>query len=715
MAGEVHEKVTVDQALDAVVESFGGIRREGQHQMANAINDSMRSRTHLLVQAGTGTGKSLGYIIPAILRARYVNRQQGAHRTVIATATIALQRQLVSVDLPKAMKALRTLLGSDVKFAVLKGRNNYVCLDKFHRDSSVEQDDESLSLFEESPSQLARAAKKLREWINRTETGDKDDYGDDIDARLWRSLSVSGRECIGRTKCVYGEDCFAEKARDKAYESDIVVTNHTMLALDVIEQVPILPEHKIVVIDEAHELVDQTTKALSGELSAVMVERAAGLVRKHVAPKIHELLLDTADELGKVLENYDTAFQVTQIEEIVGSLRNVLTELRDAVKTVNGEITMSSTDEGPEAAAKQRAKVALSEIYAACTNLLTTDRESVTWLDRTRTPMLHFAPLSVSGYLREALFAHQTVVLTSATLQVGGSMENTARSVGLIQEPRDAEFADAEHIYDVPSQSINEVDGVDEDSQKAEDNEADAWDAEDPWGEKRATWIGLDVGSPFDYPSQAILYCSSHLPEPNSGGVAEEAFDELAELIDAAGGRALCLFSSWRSVERAGEYLRVRFAGRDDRPLIVAKRGDPTSALVEKFKANPRATLLGTRAFWQGIDVPGPTCTLVTIDRIPFPTPDDPVFNARSKRANERGLNGFATVQIPRAALLLAQGVGRLIRTTDDRGVVAILDCRLDQKSYGKTLRKTLPPMYYTTDKASVLLALRRLDAQHSD
>ncbi|NBX70702.1 MAG: ATP-dependent DNA helicase, partial [Actinobacteria bacterium] len=302
-------------------------------------------------------------------------------------------------------------------------------------------------------------------------------------------------------------------------------------------------------------------------------------------------------------------------------------------------------------------------------------------------PILHHAPLTVAGYLREALFKESTVVLTSATLQIAGSMDDTARAVGLIAEKKIPEFEDAATV------------------------EGD----DDPWGENKIDWKALDVGSPFDYERQGILYCASHLPNPSQDGVAEEVFDELAELIDAAGGRSLCLFSSWRSVERAGEYLAIRFAGRQDRPLIVAQRGDPTPALVEKFKANPRAILLGTRSFWQGIDAPGATCTLVTIDRIPFPRPDEPVYAARSARADERGESGFNSVSIPRAGLLLAQGVGRLIRTMDDRGVAAVLDGRLANARYGSRLRKSLPEMYWTTDKASVLAALRRLDEQYSE
>ena len=683
--------------------------------MANAIAKAMKSGSHLLVQAGTGTGKSLGYIIPAILRAVTSDRKGGNHRTVIATATIALQRQLVTNDLPKAMQALGPMLETDVRYAVLKGRNNYVCLEKFHRDTKVDDEDENLSLFEGNQSYLARQAKKLRQWVNTTSTGDRDDFGDEIDGRLWRSLSVSGRECIGKNKCVWGDQCFAEAARDAALESDIVVTNHTMLALDVIEQVPILPEHHAVVIDEAHELVDQTTRALSGELSVNMVERAAGLARKLVEPKTHELLLDAADELGKALDSYDTSFQVTAIEEIVGSMKDALGQVKDACKVATGEISVSSTDDPDVTASKQRAKVAIGEVGSCASSLLGTNQDNVTWLDKTRAPILHHAPLSVSGYLRDALFNQHTIIMTSATLQVGGSMDNTARAVGLIEEPKRSEFQDTEHADDFGDVSAREMSSAGDSESEADQQTPAVAPDEDPWGEREISWNALDVGSPFNYPQQAILYCAAHLPPPMSDGVAEQAFDELAELIDAAGGRSLCLFSSWRSVERAGEYLSVRFNGRADRPLIIASRGDSVASLVESFKAEPRATLLGTRSFWQGIDVPGPTCTLVTIDRIPFPRPDEPVYSARANRASEMGLNGFTAVSVPHAALLLAQGVGRLIRSSDDRGVVAILDSRLEQKSYGKTLRRSLPEMYYTTDKTSVLNSLKRLDQQNSN
>lgn len=662
----------IDKSLDIVVSAFGGSRRDGQHQMANAVADAMDSGTHLLVQAGTGTGKSLGYLIPAIVRASAGVGEEGENRTVVATATLALQRQLVDEDLPNAVRAL----GSSVTYSVLKGRHNYVCLDKFNRDATT--DDEDSALFESPTSRLGKQAKKLRTWVQSTDTGDRDDYDQELDPRLWKSISVSGRECVGAQKCAWGQDCFAEKARTDAHKSDIVVTNHALLVLDVIEGLPILPQHDTVVIDEAHELVDRTTNALAGSIDVRAVERAAGIARKYVEGPTYERMLDNADELGRAFEVTDTFGTITRLEEVTGSLHRALTDIRDIFKRALTEITTSSTDEPEIAAAKKRARADVQDVMNTAGALLKTDEFSVTWLDISRTPILHHAPLSVASYLRDTLLTRNTAVLTSATLTVAGSMDAIAKSVGLKPDPRMRILT--EDVDDLPSD------------------------------EAELEFVSLDVGSPFDYAQQGILYCAAHLPPPTSTGVAEEVLDELADLIDAAGGRTLSLFSSWRGVERAAEYLAVRFKDRDDRPLIVAQKGDSVADLVRKFKAEPRSSLLGTVSLWQGIDVPGNTCTLVTIDRIPFPRPDDPVMSARSARVDARGGSGFASVSVPRAALLLAQGVGRLIRSVDDRGVVAILDSRLATKNYGSTLRASLPPLWWTIDKTAVMQSLARLD-----
>ena len=656
-------KDVISQALASAVEKIGGTARDGQIEMAKAVDLAMESNEHLLVQAGTGTGKSLGYLVPAIMRAGKGVKPDGTNRSVIATATLALQRQLIDHDLPAAISALSDKTEHPVSYAVLKGRHNYICLDKFNRTDVDSADDGEQELFQSSTSVLAKQAKKLRQWVDITTTGDRDDYENELDARLWRSMSVSGRECVGASKCAWGEDCFAEKARTTAHASDIVVTNHALLAIDILENLPILPDHDTVIIDEAHELVDRTTNALAGSLDVASMGRATGMARKFIQPSTHDRMMDVADDLGLALESYDREGTTTRVQGFEGQLLKALTSVRDVYKIAQAEMTTSSQDESDVAASKQRAKAAVKDVFDVAAELLSADEHSVTWIDVSRTAVLHHAPLSVAGFLGEALFGQHTIVLTSATLAVAGSMDSTAKTVGL--------------------------------------------------GE--SGWTGLDVGSPFDYSKQGILYCPSHLPPPSSSGVAEEALDELGDLIDAAGGRTLSLFSSWRGVERAEEYLNVRFKGRDDRPIIVARKGDSVADLVRRFKETPESSLLGTVSLWQGIDVPGNTCTLVTIDRIPFPRPDDPVMAARAARVDDSGGSGFRSVSLPRAALLLAQGVGRLIRSTEDRGVVAVLDSRLANSGYGSTLRKSLPNLWWTTDKAAALSALERLDETASN
>ena len=652
-------ELSTADALEQVVTQLGGSHRDGQLQMAQAVTDAIDSGKHLLVEAGTGTGKSLGYIVPAILHASHGVKEDGRGRAIIATATIALQRQLFEFDLPAAIKALSSSLSHVPSFALLKGRHNYVCLERFHRAPTDNDDEDPDALIPIPASTLAKQAKKLRDWVESTKTGDRDDFSGPLDARIWRANSVSGRECIGATKCAWGQECFAEKAKQQAHTSDIVVTNHALLAIDILENLPVLPDRDVVIIDEAHELVDRTTNALAGSVDDKAIERAASLGRKYIDPSTYTRMLEATDALANALLEIPVRGTTQRLDAITGALLLALTMTRDACRVAQSEISASSSDEPDVAAGKQRARAAIKDVFDTAAEILDASEHDVTWIDTSRTPVLHHAPLSVAGFLRENLFSDDTVILTSATLQIAGSMEATASNLGL-----------------------NEY----------------------------TPWTPLNVGSPFNYAQQGILYCAAHLPAPTSEGIVEEALDELADLIDAAGGRTLSLFSSWRGVERAAEYLEIRFRGRDDRPLIIAQRGDSVAELVEQFKALPHASLLGTVSLWQGIDVPGDTCTLVTIDRIPFPRPDEPVMAARAARVDEAGGSGFRSVSLPRAALLLAQGVGRLIRSVDDRGVVAVLDSRLATSGYGGLLRKSLPPLWWTTDSTPVKAALKRLD-----
>lgn len=662
--------VGVEQALAAAVESLAGQTRPGQQQMASAVADTLAGAGHLLVQAGTGTGKSLAYLVPAMLHAT-----SNEHRVVVATATLALQHQLVARDLPRVADALAPLLGRRPDYAVLKGRHNYVCLDRVHR-GAADQDDDGATLFEAPTTALGKQAKALREWVEQTESGDRDDTPFPVDGRLWRAVSVSGRECVGAARCPYGQECFAELARERAKAAQVVVTNHAMLAIHTLEDVPVLPEHDAVIIDEGHELVDRATTAVTVELSAAAVDRAASRARRQVPEDTFDRLQSAGEALGIELTELASGVRgAVRIEQVEGTLLLALAAVRDASAQAVSEMSNSTNRElaktDPEAgAALQRAKGLLGEVHDVAGALLSLDEGDVAWLEvgERRAPTLHVAPLSVAAVLREALFDQTRVVVTSATLTLGGSFSPMALSFGLSAEQKG--------------------------------------------------WTGLDVGSPFDHARQGILYVPAHVAAPDRDGVSAAALDELTALIAEAGGRTLALFSSWRGVERAAEHLAEQLPDLlldrgivpTDAPVLVQRRGDSVADLVTRFAAEPRTTLLGTLSLWQGVDVPGSSCNLVVIDRIPFPRPDEPLTAARSRAAQEHGGNGFTDVSVPRAALLLAQGVGRLIRSGEDRGVVAVLDPRLATARYGDYLRRSLPPFWFTTDSATVRAALRRLD-----
>jgi ATP-dependent DNA helicase DinG len=641
-------------ALAAVVTAIGGDQRDGQLVMAEAVAEALAGHGHAIVQAGTGTGKSVGYLVPAALHAS--SKEGGA--VIIATATIALQRQLVDRDLPRVADALESLVGRPVTFAVLKGRNNYVCLQKLQ---GTVTEDEGEALFDAPRSALGQQAIAVRAWAERTQTGDRDEYADDVDPRVWRAFSVGRRECMGEARCPFGEECFTVQRRLQAPAADLVVTNHAMLAIDAIEGIPVLPDHDAVIIDEGHELVDRATAAITGELTVAMTQRAISRARRIIDPETLENLERASDSLDDAMRLASANLTgPTRLEQMDRDLVLALSVVRDAFHQAIAEVNADKDARDPDAlAARQQARGALEEVHDVAGALLAMGAHDVVWLDpgESRAPMLKVAPLSVAGLLRSALFDRNPVVMTSATLSVGGGFDSLLASLGL--------------------------------------DDADA--------------RTLDVGSPFDHARQGILYVARDLPPPGRDGVAMEALDELAELIEAAGGRTLALFSSWRGVDRAADYLRVRFSDRPDLPLLVQRKGDTVGGLVERFAAEPATTLLGTVSLWQGVDVPGESCIQVVIDRIPFPRPDDPLLGARQKAVDDAGGSGFRAVSVPRAGLLLAQGAGRLIRGAADRGVVSVLDSRLATAGYARALRASLPPFWYTTDRAIVVGALERL------
>jgi ATP-dependent DNA helicase DinG len=625
--------------------------------MAEAVAHAFDTGEHLAVQAGTGTGKSLAYLIPAMARAVTDDSP-----VVVSTATIALQRQLVDRDLPRLADALDGVLPRRPTFALLKGRRNYLCLNKIHNGADPGEDAGQEELFTPT-SVLGREVRRLTEWSSDTDTGDRDDLRPGVTDRAWSQVSVSARECLGMARCPSGADCFAEKARAQAGQADIVVTNHALLAIDAIAEATVLPEHDLLVVDEAHELVDRVTGVATGELTPAALGVAVRRVGRLVSPELVERLDAAVATFSSAIHDA----QPGKMDHLDDALATYLTALRDAASRARGAIDPAPSDP-KAAAARAEAIAALTDVADTAARVLDSfgpalaDRTDVVWLDHednrgTVRPVLRVAPLSVSALLRERLFGTATTVLTSATLTVGGSFEVMAQAWGL------------------------------------------------SGGETETRWCGLDAGSPFDYTRAGILYIAAHLPPPGRDGAgAAEQLDEIAALVGACGGRTLGLFSSMRAAKAAAEAMRTRL----DTP-VLCQGDDSTAALVEQFAADPHTSLFGTLSLWQGVDVPGPSCSLVIIDRIPFPRPDDPLLTARQRAVAARGGNGFMTVAAGHAALLLAQGAGRLLRSTDDRGVVAILDSRMATARYGSYLRASLPPFWTTTDPDLVRAALQRL------
>ncbi len=657
----------VRKALDAAVAAIGGKPRDGQIAMAEAVANALSDRHHLLVQAGTGTGKSLAYLVPALVHGKKV---------LVATATLALQRQLVERDLPKIKPALEKELGRELTFAVYKGVGNYLCLQKMN---GTADDPEQEALLEIGS--LEKEAKRLRDWAEKPgSSGDKDD-APEVDRRVWFANSVSGRECIGKDDCAFGSRCFSANAKAKAQTADVVVTNHTLLAIEIVDSHPILPERDAIILDEAHEFMDRTTQAVTEELTAGRVERAAAMAKKHMPGKLTDSLKKAADKFAEAIADYadDVRSDPTKagrLPDVPGQLEAPIRGLKDATSAVVASINADSAIMDNDAMAERaRVKGAVNEIQTICAKMLKPGAHQVMWFEPNFST-LYLAPLSVSGVLQKKLLTQSPVIATSATLTIGKSFDAIAKSIGFV------------------------VGGNEDDIEEGEIDPANVQ--------------MLDVGSPFDFANQGMLYLPKHLPEPGRDGPSKEVLTELGELIDAAGGRTLALFSSWRGVEMADEHLRKVLAELDI-PIITQKRGDSVGSLVERFASLPRSILLGTISLWQGIDVPGPSCTLVAIDRIPFPRPDEPVMAARAAEADEAGGSGFRQVSLPRAALLLAQGTGRLIRSVDDRGVVAILDSRIVSKSYGSTLLNSMPPFWRTSDGVVVRNSLKTLDKQFSE
>ena len=643
----VSAEPTIDQLLSAAVEGLGGTTRAGQVEMARAVAEAIDADEHLLVQAGTGTGKSLAYLVPALAHAISEGRP-----AVVATATIALQGQIVDRDLPRLATAIAPLIGREPSFAIVKGRRNYVCVYKL---DGGYPDDEGLfdvGDVDRAAGRLGSEIVRVREWADVTESGDRDELIPGVSERAWRQVSVSAHECLG-SKCPMVAECFVERAREGAADVDVVVTNHAFMAIDSFEGRRMLPEHSVLIIDEAHELVERVTSTITDELSGAMV---AGAAKRAGRSSDNSAALA---EAGDLLSDALATASEGRLTSLPDALSLALARVRDTARAVASDLKPAPGAEVD--GAQQVARAAVDEVFENSSRILEERELDVVWVsqDQRRGAILKVAPMSVSMLIRDKILGDRTVILTSATIELGGTFDAVAGTLGMR-------------------------------------------------GDGAPEWRGLDVGSPFDYQRQAIAYVAAQLPPPGRDGMSDASLDEIEQLIVAAGGRTLGLFSSMRAAQYAAEAMRERLA---DRGITVLCQGeDQISTLVREFARDATTCLFGTLTLWQGVDVPGSACQLVIIDRIPFPRPDDPLSSARTEAIARMGGNGFMAVSATHAALRLAQGAGRLVRRGDDRGVVAFLDSRMVTARYAGFLQRSLPPFWATTDQALVLQALRRLD-----
>ena len=658
--GKDTELERAEAALAEAVSRLGGAPREGQLEMVRRVSDAVGTGSHLLGQAGTGTGKSLGYLVPSMVHA--VDAEE---RTVVSTATLALQRQVLTKDAPLAADAVEAVTGKRPTVALLKGWQNYVC--KHRVDGGFPADDAD-ALFsasdattrkrvgEATTATLGEQVVRLREWAAETTTGDRDDLVPGVSDRAWAQVSVSKAECLG-SSCPFHDECFPELARAAAAEADLVVTNHAMLGIAAAGNPNVLPEHDVLVVDEAHELADRVRSQGTVSLSASAVARVASTARRDAGVIATEL-----EAAGQTLQLALADLPDGRLADgLPPALRDALVLLDTAGRQVASDVREAAkARKGDEAGAVALARTAVGDMVDAVERMTSDSVENhrdVAWIERPRMgqepPRLTLAPIDVAGSVADTLLADRAAVLTSATLALGGSFDSMAHALGLT-------------LSDAP-------------------------------------WDGIDVGTPFDYARQGILYTPTHLPKPGFG-ISEATLDEVLALAEASKGGMLGLFSSRRAAEDAAELLR------EATDLTVYAQGeDQLPTLVEAFAADENACLVGTLSLWQGVDVPGRTCRLVVIDRIPFPRPDDPVAQARSEAVQAAGGNGFMSVSATHAALLLAQGAGRLVRRADDRGIVAVLDPRLRTARYGGFLARSMPALWPTRDRDTVLAALGRL------
>jgi ATP-dependent DNA helicase DinG len=606
--------------------------RPSQSRLSEAVDRVLRDGGLLLAEAGTGTGKTLAYLRPAVELGR---------RVVVSTGTKNLQEQLVDKDLPLLARAL----GRDLSVAVMKGRGNYLCLLRYRSFGQAG----TFRRLEEIP--LFRAVEK---WSPETATGDRAEIADLPDSvDFWREIAATSENCIGQS-CPDFDPCWVTRMRQRALEADLVVVNHHLLCADLAVKDSssygqVIPPYDTVILDEAHLIEDVATQYFGVHVSSHRVEELARDVERELkaakldAREVHaelDAMRHRGERLFALLQRgtgrrLGPGWMTSRLAEESGALLTRLEGLRLALLAV---------PDRPEALAglAGRAQVLASEIGFV---LAAEDDGHVYFVEtRGRGVFLRATPIDVSERLRELLFERaRAAVLTSATLAVDGRFDYVKDRLGL-----------------VPTEE-------------------------------------LVLPSPFRFEEQAVLYVPPGMPEPASPAFVDAAAEEVVKLLEESRGRAFVLFTSYANMNAVAE----RIAGRVEFPLLIQGEA-PKAALLETFRTTPGAVLLATASFWQGVDVVGEQLSCVIIDKLPFASPGDPVVAARIERLRNRGGNPFGEYQVPVAVLMLKQGLGRLIRSASDRGILAVLDSRIVRKPYGRRFLESLPPARLVHDLEDV-------------
>ena len=634
----------VENALDTMVQSMsgGGEERSGQRTMAGAVAETFASGGHLVIQAGTGTGKTLAYLLPAAMSGK---------RTVVATFTKALQDQMVETDLPMVRDYIRGATGEEFSFAEVKGWSNYLCRERVDEIQTARSQGQVDGMVEHAPNDQV---DRILAWSSATATGDKAELDFVPDRSAWSAVSVSSDECLGISHCPFAPSCFPSMARKQAADADVSVANHALYALDLRAGGHVLGAHEVVVLDEAHQIEESFTSAFGFELTGGRFRWLANLSRRVLGQDDRvNRVLELGDRLVGDMEEHGAARvhtgEAAHLAESLALAEGRIEALLAAVAGGTGDDDLANELPRRRRRLLKAGRSLLDHVQSARRHLAgPSDSAWVGWIDFEdgRRPSLKFEPVAIGEELQEALWTKKSAILTSATIP-----SNIVERLGLAgSDPREE-----------------------------------------------------DVGSSFDYENQTLLYCASHLADPalDRDTWMAEAHEELESLILAAGGRTLALFTSYAALRSARAYLREAL----DLPVLDQWQM-PERRLVDEFTAREEACLLATRRFWQGIDVPGPTLSLVVIDRLPFPSPYEYLVKAWSGLADPMG---WWKVELPIAVIRLAQGAGRLIRKADDSGVVAVLDPRLVNGSYKPQFLSALPPMARTTDREEAERFLRRL------